>query len=251
MANFDKDNKEVNSSENSTQPVKNKFVFAFGNKPSISVQNPEEYKFEKTNQHHNKFEPIQKKPIFEFESLNKKERFEQFLTYRKRLSRLALVQCCYLYEITFLTSDKNFTSEATSSHIDKGIRADEIVKSVIFLYRNIFFYGRYGPINKKKKLEEKWLYDSLSDIIRFVNELDETIRHKLSKKWTVYKLDPTVRAILRSACYEMLYHPSVSKNIVVSEYVKLSTSFYDDAKIFGFINGLLDSIAKSISINDN
>jgi len=186
------------------------------------------------------------KGVFAFENLNKKERFEQFLTYRKRLSRLALTQCCYLYEMEFLTSENNFNDDSTTLHIDKTINTDDVVRSVIFLYRNVFFYGRYGLINKKKKLEEKWIADCFADIVKYINELDDIIRQHLSSKWTIYKLDPIVRAVLRSALYEMKYTPTLTKKLIVSEYVKLTTAFYEDPKVFGFINGILDSISKDI-----
>ncbi|GEM_PF-2075459 len=223
----------------------------FGGRERLSVQTSPDFDPSKASQN---FVGIKKNDnlneqsgdvkTFPFESLSKKERFEQFLTYRKRLTRLAFSQCCYLYEIQYLTSDNNFQDEVTSEHLDKKINADDIVKSVVFLYRNVFFYGRYGLINKKKKLEEKRLCDDVAGVIKYINELDEIIKHKLKPKWTVYRLDPIVRAILRAAVYELTRCFDSNKKIIISEYVKLATAFYDDVVIIGFINGILDKISQ-------
>ena len=246
---------EDNNSQNKSNNEPKKFVFSTGSKIKLSPDSDVNL----ANQSFSGQIYAQKiysrptnetnsgnKTAFAFENLNKKERFEQFLTYRKRLSRLALTQCCYLYEMEFLTSENNFNSESTTLHLDKTINTDDVVRSVIFLYRNVFFYGRYGLINKKKKLEEKWINDCFTDIVKYINELDDIIRQHLSSKWTIYKLDPIVRAVLRSALYEMKYNPHLTKKLVVSEYVKLTTAFYEDPKVFGFINGILDSISKDI-----
>ncbi len=225
----------------------------FGGKAKLSVSDSEGYDPTLASQKFSESTSFVKKDsdaggdghkTFPFESLSKKERFEQFLTYRKRLTRLAFSQCCYLYEIQFLTSDNNFQDEITSEHLDKKINPDDIVKSVVFLYRNVFFYGRYGLINKKKKLEEKKLCDDVTGIIKYINEIDDIIKHKLKPKWTVYRLDPIVRSILRAAVYELTRCFDSNKKIIISEYVKLSTSYYDDPVIIGFINGILDKISQ-------
>jgi transcription antitermination factor NusB len=179
---------------------------------------------------------------FPFENLNKKERFEQFLTYRKRLTRLAFVQCSYIYETSYLVD-----AEAKNDSLITNKSSDpiSIVRSVIYVYKNIFFPGRYGAIDKRKKLEERFLFQSLSLLINSVHEVDNYIKNNLKQGWTVYRLNPLIRAILRCGTYELLHGMPKDCKIIVNEYVGVATAFFEDQKI-GFVNGVLDSINKQI-----
>jgi transcription antitermination factor NusB len=200
-----------------------------------------------TNQQNN-FNATNKKNVFDFNSLNKKERFEQFLTYQKRLTRLALCQayCSYEFNYEELDDEQNFDLSETGKILKDPRDIQRTVKSIIYVYKNLFFVGRYGPIERKKKLDEKWLYDSFNGILQNRSDLDQRIIQSLNKKWKINDLYPIIRTIFRCAVYEMMFTPSTSKKIIISEYVKLCGAFFDDAKTIGFVNGVLDNISKKI-----
>jgi N utilization substance protein B len=75
-------------------------------------------------------------------------------------------------------------------------------------------------------------------------EIDDLISARLAKGWTLERLDRPMRAILRAGVYELVARPDVPVGSVISEYVDVAHAFYDKRES-GFVNGLLDAIAKS------
>ena len=90
--------------------------------------------------------------------------------------------------------------------------------------------------------------DFFDDIVTGVQdrreEIDDLIRARLAGGWTLERLDRPMRAILRAGAYELLARPDVPVGSVISEYVDVAHAFYDKRES-GFVNGLLDAIAKS------
>lgn len=75
------------------------------------------------------------------------------------------------------------------------------------------------------------------------SEIDERIGARLAEGWTLERLDRPMRAILRAGAYELIARPDVPVATVISEYVDVAHAFYDKRES-GFVNGLLDAIAK-------
>jgi len=74
-------------------------------------------------------------------------------------------------------------------------------------------------------------------------EIDALISARLAQGWTLERLDRPMRAILRAGAYELVARADVPVGSVISEYVDVAHAFYDKSES-GFVNGLLDSIAK-------
>ena len=74
-------------------------------------------------------------------------------------------------------------------------------------------------------------------------QIDAAIEAKLASGWTLERLDRPMRAILRCGAYELLARDDVPVGSVISEYVDVAHAFYDKRES-GFVNGLLDAIAK-------
>ena len=74
-------------------------------------------------------------------------------------------------------------------------------------------------------------------------DLDTLISGRLTEGWTLERLDRPMRAILRAGAYELIARPDVPVGSVISEYVDVAHAFYDKRES-GFVNGLLDAIAK-------
>jgi len=74
-------------------------------------------------------------------------------------------------------------------------------------------------------------------------EIDGLISGRLAKGWSLDRLDRPMRAILRAGAYELIARPDVPVGSVISEYVDVAHAFYDKRES-GFVNGLLDAIAK-------
>ena len=74
-------------------------------------------------------------------------------------------------------------------------------------------------------------------------EIDALISGRLAEGWTLERLDRPMRAILRAGAYELIARPDVPVASVISEYIDVAHAFYDKRES-GFVNGLLDAIAK-------
>ena len=75
-------------------------------------------------------------------------------------------------------------------------------------------------------------------------EIDGLIGDRLAEGWSLERLDRPMRAILRAGAYELIARPDVPVGSVISEYVDVAHAFYDKRES-GFVNGLLDAIAKA------
>jgi N utilization substance protein B len=89
--------------------------------------------------------------------------------------------------------------------------------------------------------------DFFDDVVTGANarrqEIDSLISGRLSEGWTLERLDRPMRAILRAGVYELIARSDVPLGSVISEYVDVAHAFYDKRES-GFVNGLLDAIAK-------
>ena len=75
-------------------------------------------------------------------------------------------------------------------------------------------------------------------------EIDLAITGRLAKGWSMARLDKPMKAILRAGTYELIARPDVPTATVISEYIDVAHAFFDKRET-GFVNGLLDAIAKT------
>jgi N utilization substance protein B len=76
-------------------------------------------------------------------------------------------------------------------------------------------------------------------------EIDALIAGRLAEGWSLERLDRPMRAILRAGAYELVARPDVPAATVINEYLDVAHAFYDKREA-GFVNGLLDAIAKGV-----
>ena len=93
--------------------------------------------------------------------------------------------------------------------------------------------------------------DLFADIVRGAAagkaKADEHIGAALDKDRSIGRLEVIMRAILRAGAYELMARPDVPVASVISEYVDVAHAFYDKRES-GFVNGLLDAIAKEVRL---
>jgi N utilization substance protein B len=89
--------------------------------------------------------------------------------------------------------------------------------------------------------------DFFDDVVKGVTarsgELDGLIAARLASGWSLERLDKPMRQILRAGAYELVARIDVPVPTIISEYVDVAKAFYDKRES-GFVNGLLDAIAK-------
>ena len=91
--------------------------------------------------------------------------------------------------------------------------------------------------------------DFFDDLVKGVDarrdELDALIASKLAEDWSLTRLDKPMRQILRAGAYELVARIDVPVGTIISEYVDVAKAFYDQRET-GFVNGLLDAVAKEV-----
>jgi N utilization substance protein B len=95
--------------------------------------------------------------------------------------------------------------------------------------------------------EEAFFDDVVTGVDARREEVDGLIAAKLAKGWSMERLDRPMRQILRAGTYELLARADVPTASVISEYVDVAHAFYDRREA-GFVNGLLDAIAKAVRV---
>ena len=86
--------------------------------------------------------------------------------------------------------------------------------------------------------------DLVSGTLARRDEIDALIAERLAEGWSLERLDKPMKAILRVGAYELVARKDVPTASVISEYVDVADAFYDKREK-GFVNGLLDAIAKT------
>jgi transcription termination factor NusB len=169
---------------------------------------------------------------------DKKRKFENFLTYRKRLTRLSIAQSLYFHEqfLNFSTIKLNLEEEV-----------NEVYRVTICFYKRMFFTdGKYGDNKKNKKLDERFLRNIIRGYIERKESIDSYIIKHIHPKWRLSSLNAVVRAGLRSAICEALLVMNPNYKIISSEYTSLIAGCITEDKEVAFFNAILDKILKEI-----
>ena len=91
--------------------------------------------------------------------------------------------------------------------------------------------------------------DFFNDVVKGVDarrdEIDAAIAAKLSEGWSIDRLDRPMRQIIRAGTYELLARNDLPAGVIINEYVDVADAFYAKREK-GFVNGVLDAIAKLI-----
>ena len=97
----------------------------------------------------------------------------------------------------------------------RGLEVDEYVSNV--------FFGAYENSDKLLETMEKHF-----------------------KGWKKERISPVSMAILKLACYEIIFITDIPSRVSINEAIELSKK-YDDEKSYSFINGVLNAVAQEYS----
>jgi N utilization substance protein B len=93
------------------------------------------------------------------------------------------------------------------------------------------------------RADEPFFADLARGVVGAQREIDTAISDRLAAGWRLDRLDATIRAILRCAAFELRFRKEVPHEVVINEYLEVAKSFFGAAEA-GFVNGVLDSIAR-------
>ena len=82
----------------------------------------------------------------------------------------------------------------------------------------------------------------INGVIDNQSQIDSIIENNLSSDWKFNRLDKILKAILRTAVYEISYKLNTPSKVIINEYIDITHSFYSQ-KEPEFINAILDKIA--------
>ena len=97
----------------------------------------------------------------------------------------------------------------------------------------------------ENNVDQEFFEDVLRGVIQFQDTIDQDIAGHLAKKWTMKRLDMTLRAIMRAGCYEISRRPDIPALVIIDEYVSIAADFFEQSEP-AFVNGALDRYAKKI-----
>ncbi|MGM0585834.1 MAG: transcription antitermination factor NusB [Pseudomonadota bacterium] len=75
-------------------------------------------------------------------------------------------------------------------------------------------------------------------------QIDQAAHRALSAAWPIHRLDPILRAVLRAAGAELLEGSDTPAKVVINEFVDVARAFFPEGKEPGFVNAVLDKMAR-------
>ena len=95
-------------------------------------------------------------------------------------------------------------------------------------------------------MTDPYVKTTVAGVLSKLTEIDAVIS-EAAVGWTMSRISRVSMAILRLACYEMLYLPEIPVRASINEAVELSKS-YDDEKAYSFVNGVLNRVKDSEAV---
>lgn len=83
----------------------------------------------------------------------------------------------------------------------------------------------------------------VSGVIEQQKVLDPAIHAALPDGWPITRLDTLLRALLRTAAYEIMKRQDIPVAVILNEYLDVARAFYEDAEV-RLANGVLNALAK-------
>jgi transcription antitermination protein NusB len=133
-------------------------------------------------------------------------------------ARLAAVQALYQMELTRVNS-ATVIAELTEHRFGEG--------------------GHYDPA------DQKFFKALVMGVVMAQRTVDPLIAQHLAAGWRLARIDSILRAILRSAAFELQERPDVPAKVIINEYVDIAHAFFGGEEP-GVVNGILDAMARQV-----
>jgi N utilization substance protein B len=104
-------------------------------------------------------------------------------------------------------------------------------------------YHTYLKEHDLKKIDQAYFKELLLGVPAKLKELDAALSVHLSRP--LEEIDPVELAILRLACFELLFRLDIPYRVVINESIELAKTFGAEAG-HKFINGILDKVAMDV-----
>lgn len=117
------------------------------------------------------------------------------------------------------------------------------IKIIQKLYSNLL-----NPDEKilfPKSQYKKFMKDVVIGTLERKEFIEQSILQHLSDDIDLNKTDKLLKIIISAAVFELLFKHNNPKNVIISEYVKSSEFFLEEAQI-KYLNAILDKISKKV-----
>ena len=137
----------------------------------------------------------------------------------KSASRLYAVQALFQMEHSNLTVDQ-VRLEFLDHRFGEIFEGDEMIEGDVDLFTR-----------------------TIEDAVAWQGRIDQMADRAIVAKWAIARIDPTIRALFRAAGAELV-NSDTPPRVIIKEYVDVAAAFYADGKEPGFVNAVLDHMAR-------
>ena len=95
------------------------------------------------------------------------------------------------------------------------------------------------------KADLGWFRGVVAGVVEFQTKLDPMINNALPTDWPLSRIDTLLRAIMRSATFELLKRKDVPAKVVIHEYLDVANAFYNEDEP-RLVNGVLNHLAREL-----
>jgi N utilization substance protein B len=85
----------------------------------------------------------------------------------------------------------------------------------------------------------------VTGVYEHLEDIDAVLR-KISKNWSLDRMARLDLSLMRLACFELMYVPSVPDRVVINEAVEIAKR-YGTKDTSAFLNGVLDKVAHQVA----
>ncbi|MFZ5834353.1 MAG: transcription antitermination factor NusB [Pseudomonadota bacterium] len=111
-----------------------------------------------------------------------------------------------------------------------------------------FMSDRFGhEIDGEEYLapDQKLFAELVRGVVARQTEIDPLVARTVSADWSLPRLDATLRALIRTASYELMARTDIPVKVILSEYIDIAHAFFSGDEP-GFANGVLDRVARIV-----
>ena len=94
-----------------------------------------------------------------------------------------------------------------------------------------------------KEADTGFFEEIIRGVVRLQRDIDPRLDERLATGWRLTRIDSILRAILRSAAFELMERHDVPVRVVINEYIDVSRAFFEDDEP-KVVNAVLDNLAK-------
>jgi transcription antitermination protein NusB len=107
--------------------------------------------------------------------------------------------------------------------------------------------GREIEGEQYAEADEKYFAELVRGVVERQAEIDRSLATSMVKGWSFDRIDPTMRATMRAAVFELLARPQVPARVVVHEYMTVAAAFFDEGgEEMTFLGGVLNRLARDL-----